>query len=164
MARRKQKNIIAPDIDSFSEVLRAKGLRATSQRIAVHRAMLELGHASADEIASKIAEHQLASFRAGMFTSGKTITVASVYNILSQLTELGIYSQRLSANSKMYYDITVGRHLHLYDRVNHEFIDIYDDELLDTVAAMLKKRRFAGYRVDDIDIGIICHPTRKKKL
>ena len=66
--------------NNFTSVLKRYSLKATPQRLAVHKAMQELGHASADMVAQKIEN------------DGNTkITVASVYNILSELAKLGIY-------------------------------------------------------------------------
>ena len=59
------------DIDQFVAKLKKHSLKATPQRIAVHKAMIRLGHASADMVAGEIAREGEAS-----------ITVASVYNIL----------------------------------------------------------------------------------
>ena len=62
----------APDMESFRSILKSKGLKATPQRIAVHAAMLALGHASADLVYEHIKKEGTAE-----------VTVASVYNILS---------------------------------------------------------------------------------
>ena len=40
--------------------------------------------------------------------------------------------------------------------------DIIDEELTMTVETALKKRRFKGFRVDGIDIQILCHPSHRK--
>ena len=82
-------------IDAFKKVLKDKGLKATPQRVAVHEAMISLGHASADQVGQHIAQN-----------SPVKITVSSVYNILTQMSGLGIYAQRMSANNKMYFDVT----------------------------------------------------------
>ncbi len=139
-------------IGQFQSRLKARGLKATPQRISVHQAMLELGHASADSVCQWIAGH-----------SETKVTVASVYNILTQLTLLGFYRHRLSSNNKMYFDINTSTHIHLYDSVNGEYKDIVDDELQGIAESFLKKRRFRGYKVDYIDIQFVCHPTRKPK-
>lgn len=139
-----------PSVETFKKLLKAKGLKATTQRVAVHQAMMELGHASADMVCAKISG------------TGAKVTVASVYNILTQLALLGIYKHRLSSNNKMYFDVNNFRHIHLYDVYNHEYRDVMDEDLIETVEAALKKRRFKGYKVDNIDIQIICHPSHKK--
>lgn len=141
----------APDLIRFKDILKEKGLKATPQRLAVHDAMLKLGHASADMVAEQ------------MESAGFTrITIASVYNILSTLADLRVYSRRMSSNNKMYFDVNTFKHLHLYDRTCNEYRDVLDDELVGLVESRLKGRRFRGYTVDHVDIQIVCHPTRRK--
>ena len=122
-------------LEEFRTQLRRHNLKATRQRLAVHEVMMELGHASAD-----IVREQLES-------RGSKVTVASVYNILSQLADLRIYSRRLSATNKMF---------------NHTFRDIMDDELQSLVSAHMKRRKFRGYTIEDIDIQLIARPTGRK--
>ena len=141
----------APDLIRFKDILKEKGLKAPPQRLAVHEAMLKLGHASADMVAEQ------------MESAGFTrITIASVYNILSTLADLRVYSRRMSSNNKMYFDVNTFKHLHLYDRTCNEYRDVLDDELVGLVESRLKGRRFRGYTVDHVDIQIVCHPTRRK--
>lgn len=141
----------APDLIRFKDILKEKGLKATPQRLAVHEAMLKLGHASADMVAEQ------------MESAGFTrITIASVYNILSTLADLRVYSRRMSSNNKMYFDVNTFKHLHLYDRTCNEYRDVLDDELVGLVESRLKGRRFRGYTIDHVDIQIVCHPTRRK--
>ena len=137
--------------DSFTAILRRHSLKATPQRIAVHKAMQKLGHASADMVAQEIEN------------DGNTkITVASVYNILSEFANLGIYQHRLSANNKMFFDFNTFDHAHFYDIENNTFRDISEDRLINELMEKLSKKRFKGYKVDYIDIQIVGHPTKKK--
>lgn len=139
------------NIETFKSMLKKHALKATPQRIAVHEAMLKLGHASADMVTEEIRK------------SGTTrVTVASVYNILSNLALIGIYDHRMSSNNKMYFDVNTFRHLHIYDCENHSFRDILDEDLMELVEKHLKGRRFKGYRIEHIDIQLIVRPTRKK--
>ncbi|MBQ6043997.1 MAG: transcriptional repressor [Bacteroidales bacterium] len=138
-------------MDRFKSVLKRHSLKATPQRLAVHEAMLSLGHASADQVCELLDSK-----------GGTRVTVASVYNILTQMTLLGIYTHRFSANNKMYFDVNGFKHLHLYDTVNNEFKDVMDDELLERVESRIKSKRYRGYKVDGVDIQIICHPTTRK--
>ncbi len=141
----------APSVDEFRTMLKRRGLKATRQRIAVHEAMSALGHASADMVCMEIERR-----------GGGSVTVASVYNILSQLADIKIYGRRMSANNKMYFDVNTARHLHLYDRENNSFRDVTDEDLTDLVMSKLKRRKFKGYTIEDIDIQFICRPTKRK--
>ncbi len=147
----KDKTPKTKDITWFRSALRKHSLKATPQRIAVYEAMLKLGHASADMVAEEIAN-------AGEIK----ITVASVYNILTQLTMLGICRHRMSSNNKMYFDVNTYRHIHLYDAENHEYRDIVDDELMELIESHLGKKKFRGFKIEDIDIQLVCRPTKRK--
>lgn len=141
-----------PTTDEFRTRLKRHGLKATRQRLEVHEAMRTLGHASADMVSEEIGRR-----------GNVKVTVASVYNILSQLADLRIYNRRLSGNNKMYFDVNNFRHIHLYDRENHYYRDVFDEELMDLVQTHLKRRKFRGFTVEDIDIQLIARPTRKSK-
>ena len=139
----------APGIEEFKKLLKKHSLKSTQQRLAVHNAMLKLGHASADMVTEEIS------------SQGTTnVTVASVYNILSQIALLGIYDHRMSANNKMYFDVNTFRHIHLYDYVNNTFKDVIDDDFMDNLDAYFAKKKFKGYRVECVDVQIVCRPSR----
>lgn len=140
-----------PNIEEFKTVLKKHALKATPQRIAVHEAMIHLGHASADMVTERIKEQGTAK-----------VTVASVYNILTQMAMLGIYHYRLSTNNKMYFDVNTFKHIHMYDQDNHVFKDVIDDELIAIIESHLGRKRFRGYRIEGIDIQLMGRPTRKK--
>ena len=137
-------------MQEFKTMLRRRNLKATRQRLCVHEVMMGLYHASADMVAEELARR------------GSRVTVASVYNILSQLADEHIYTRRLSATSKMFFDVVNDHHIHLYDRENHLYRDVVDEELQEMVATHLKRRRFKGYTIEDIDIQFIVRPTNRK--
>lgn len=140
------------DIRDFKSNLRRRGMKATPQRVAVHEAMLKLGHASADMIAEEIAKAGTAK-----------VTAASVYNTLSTLSLLGIYSRRLSSTNRMFFDVNTFEHIHVYDCENNSYRDLVDDDLLALVNSRLGHRRFRGYTVEGIDVQIVVRPTRKAR-
>ena len=139
--------------DFFKTILKKHGLKATPQRLAVHDAMMKLGHASADMVTEHIKKEGVAN-----------VTVASVYNILTNLALLGVYDHRMSSNNKMYFDVNTFKHMHLYDYENHVYKDVIDDELIALVEKHLGKRRFRGYKIEHIDIQLIGRPSRKKTV
>ena len=140
-----------PTIEEFKQILKKHSLKATPQRLAVHEAMISLGHASADMVTEAIE-----------MKATTKVTVASVYNILTNLAMLGIYHYRMSSNNKMYFDVNTFEHIHLYDKENHVFRDVIDEELLNLVNSHLARKRFKGYKVESIDVQIVGRPTRKR--
>ena len=140
-----------PNIEEFKVILKKHQLKATPQRLAVHEAMMELGHACADMVTEAIKEKATAK-----------VTVASVYNILTHMAMLGIYHYRLSTNNKMYFDVNTFKHIHFYDKENHTYRDVIDDELISMIEAHLGRKRFKGYKLEGIDIQLIGRPNRKK--
>ena len=142
-----------PTIEEFKEILKKHSLKATPQRLAVHEAMIALGHACADMVTEEIQKQGKAK-----------VTVASVYNILSQLALLGIYHHRMSSNNKMYFDVNTFYHCHLYDQEHHTYKDVLDDDLIAMIHSHLGRKRFKGYKVEGIDIQIIGRPTKRKYI
>ena len=142
-----------PNIEEFKAILKKNSLKATPQRLAVHEVMMELGHASADMVTDAIKDKGSAK-----------VTLASVYNILTQMAMLGIYHYRMSSNNKMYFDVNTFKHLHFYDKDNHTFRDVVDDDLVSLIEAHLSRKRVKGYKIEGFDIQLIGRPTRKKYL
>ena len=142
-----------PNLEEFKAILKKHSLKATPQRLAVHEAMITLGHASADMVTEEIKEKSTAN-----------VTVASVYNILTQMASLGIYHHRLSSNNKMYFDVNTFKHIHFYDQANHAFRDVIDDELIMLIESHLSRKKVKGYKIEGFDIQLIGKPSRKKYL
>ena len=140
-----------PNLEEFKAILKKHSLKATPQRLAVHEAMMALGHASADMVTEAIKEKSTAK-----------VTVASVYNILTHMATLGVYHHRLSSNNKMYFDVNTFYHAHFYDKENHTFKDVMDDDLAAAIHSLLGRKRFKGYKVESIDIQIVGRPNKKK--
>ena len=140
-----------PNLEEFKAILKKHALKATPQRLAVHEAMMNLGHASADMVTDAIKEKETAK-----------VTVASVYNILTHMAMLGIYHYRLSSNNKMYFDVNTFKHIHFYDQTNHVFRDVVDDELVALIESHLSRKRVRGYKIEGFDIQLVGRPSRKK--
>ena len=140
-----------PTIEDFKAILKKHSLKATPQRLAVHEAMISLGHACADMVTEAIKEKNTAK-----------VTLASVYNILTHMAMLGVYNYRLSANNKMYFDVNTFKHIHFYDQDNHVFKDVVDDELVALIESHLSRKRVKGYKIESFDIQLVGRPTREK--
>ena len=138
-------------MQEFRTMLRRHNLKATRQRLAVHEVMMELVHASADMVREELVRRE-----------SLAVTVGSVYNILSQLADCHIYTRRLSAANKMFFDVVNSAHIHLYDRENNTYRDLVNDDLQDLVATHLRRRRFKGFTLEGVDIQFIARPTNRK--
>lgn len=146
-----RKHDTVPDLASFNRMLRFARMKSTPQRTAVHSAMMKLVHASAEEVVAHIA------------ASGEVkITRASVYRILAELADAGIYSRRLSSDTRQYFDAVPSRHVHLYNFMDGEFQDVADPELNSLIETAMKGHRFRGYKIDGVEISILCHPSRRR--
>lgn len=139
-------------MQKFKALLKQHNLKATPQRLAVHGAMLQLIHASADQVAQLIEQE-----------SELKVSVSSVYNILTQMAALGIYGRRLSIGNTMVFDVNAASHLHLYDPQNNIFKDIQDPDLMMDIEERIKKHRYRGFRVSSVEVNVICHPPKKRK-
>ena len=146
------KRSLQSDGKAFEDTLRKHNLKVTPQRIAVYEALVSLGHASADEVASHIAGQ-----------AKSKVSVASVYNILTQLTALNLCRNRLTMGGKMVFDITTRRHLHLYNTMEDSLIDYPDEELMRRIDELVAGKRFRGFKVEGIEVNILVHPTRHRK-
>ena len=142
---RKTKTI--PDEEKFRMMLKTHGLRATNARMSIHRAMMALEHASAEHVAEWLEKRH-----------DSAASVSSIYNILTQMATEGIYSWRLSADNKRYFDVCASSHTHLYDRKNGVYKNLSDDIVREAINDILKRHRFRGYTVEDIDVQVVCHP------
>ena len=140
-----------PNIEEYKAILKKHSLKATPQRLAVHEAMMSLGHACADMVTDAIKKQGTAK-----------VTLASVYNILTHMAMLGVYDYRLSSNNKMYFDVNTFKHIHFYDQDNHVFRDVVDDELIALIESHLSRKRVKGYKVEGFDIQLIGRPSKKK--
>ena len=135
-----------PDEERFRAMLRSHGMRATESRMAVHRAMMALEHACAEQVVDWLAEdHDVAA------------SVSSVYNVLQQMAVAGIYAYRMSADSKRYFDVCSHSHAHIYDRKNGVYRNLPDGPVREAINTSLRKHRINGYTIEDVDVLVVCH-------
>ena len=137
-------------MEKFLALLKKHNLKATPQRLAVHEAMTALGHADADAVKQWLTEN-----------SSTKVTVASIYNILHQMAELGIYSVCISADNKMYFDVTTAPHFHMYDAKNKLLRDVSDKGLQEKIFGMMGQRRFKGYSIERVEVLFVVKPRKR---
>jgi Fur family ferric uptake transcriptional regulator len=121
-----------------SELLRQRGLRVTAQRLAVLRAISDVPHATADDVAETV-RVEIGS-----------ISVQAVYDALGVLTEKGLLRRIQPAGSPARYEDRVGdNHHHLICRVCDRMVDV-DCAVGDTPC--LTAAEDFGYAIDEAEV------------
>ncbi|MEU5548406.1 MULTISPECIES: Fur family transcriptional regulator [unclassified Micromonospora] len=119
---------------SLAELLRARGLRLTAQRQLILQAVLDLGHATPEQVHTAVRE----------VAAGVNIT--TIYRTLELLERLGLVTHtHLSHGSPTYHAAGEDQHVHLVCR-ECGAIDEMEPELLRPLADQLATER--GFRVD----------------
>ena len=129
-------------MERIKQLLQAKGLKVTTQRIIVYQVMERLRHATADSVAKEV--------RAVV----PTITVATVYHILESLYQADLISRLDTRDGKIGYDITAKTHHHLFDGLKRRIQDYDDAGLTRVVREYLAAHPVAGFSVEDVAIWI----------
>src|SRR5919108_1535334 len=119
----------APDSDVLlTAALRGRGQRVTSQRVVIHRALLELGrHASAEQVLELVRERL------------PGISLPTVYATLDLFGELGLARRITAAGAPVLYDPRRDSHHHLLCRRCGQVEDI--EASVDVSAAIAAARR-----------------------
>lgn len=127
--------------------IKEAGLKMTPQRKAVYEAMMELRHATIDDIIERVQ------------SKNKEVTVSTIYRILDSFCAANILSFIYHPDTgKCYYDITVDEHHHLF---NGKSITDYDDpELSRLIREYLKNRNFTPEEIAKIQVQV----TLKKNV
>ncbi|GHJ15080.1 Fur family transcriptional regulator [Micromonospora sp. AKA38] len=121
---------------SLAELLRSRGLRLTAQRQLVLKAVLDLGHATPEQVHTAVRE----------VAAGVNIT--TIYRTLELLERLGLVTHtHLSHGSPTYHAAGEHEHVHLVCR-ECGAIDEISPEMLGPLADQL-----AGQRGFQVDIG-----------
>ena len=121
-----------------SELLRQRGMRVTAQRLAVLRAASAAPHATADVVAEQV-RRELGS-----------ISIQSVYDALTILTEKGLLRRLQPAGSPARYEARVGdNHHHLVCRSCGAVADV---DCAVGAAPCLSPSDAAGFVVDEAEV------------
>jgi Fur family ferric uptake transcriptional regulator len=119
---------------SLAELLRSRGLRLTAQRQLILEAVLDLGHATPEQVHTAVRE----------VAAGVNIT--TIYRTLELLERLGlVIHTHLSHGSPTYHAAGADQHVHLVCR-NCGTVHEMDPELLRPLADQLAADR--GFLVD----------------
>lgn len=119
---------------SLAELLRSRGLRLTAQRQLILEAVLELGHATPEQVHTAVRE----------VAAGVNIT--TIYRTLELLERLGLVRHtHLSHGSPTYHPAGADEHVHLVCR-SCGSVDEFDPQLLQPLAERLAAER--GFQLD----------------
>jgi Fur family ferric uptake transcriptional regulator len=121
-----------------SELLRQRGMRVTAQRLAVLRAASAAPHATADVVAEQV-RRELGS-----------ISIQSVYDALTILTEKGLLRRLQPAGSPARYEARVGdNHHHLVCRDCGRMVDV---DCAVGAAPCLTAAEDSGFEIDEAEV------------
>nr|MDT0660296.1 Fur family transcriptional regulator [Micromonospora sp. DSM 115978] len=119
---------------SLAELLHSRGLRLTAQRQLILEAVLELRHATPEQVLTAVRE----------VAAGVNIT--TIYRTLELLERLGLVRHtHLSHGSPTYHPAGEDQHVHLVCRSCGE-VDEFDPGLLEPLAGKLARDR--GFQLD----------------
>ena len=127
--------------------IKLAGLRITPQRKAVYEAMMELRHASIDEIIKKVQ------------SKDGEMTVSTIYRILNSFCTANLLSNIFNPDAgKSYYDITVAEHHHVFK--GEQVMDYMDDELTAMIRKYLKNKNFGSEKKEKVQVQIIINEPK----
>ncbi len=131
-------------IDKIRNALNSHGLKATPQRIAVYRAILQLkNHPDTDQIIAKVTEEN------------PTISGGTIYKTLDTFAEYNIISRIKTDSGRMRFDHITENHHHLYDKSTDRIVDYTDEKLNLMISDYFKKKSIKGFKPTDIKLQII---------
>jgi len=106
------------DIDAL-KVLKEAKLRPTKQRVTLISNIYKYGnrHVNAESLHKEILD------------TGDKVSLATVYNTLHNLTNLGFLRQVKVNSSQNYFDTNITAHHHFFDQSNNSLIDIDKDTI-----------------------------------
>ena len=106
------------DIDAL-KVLKEAKLRPTKQRVTLISNIYKYGnrHVNAESLHKEILD------------TGEKVSLATVYNTLHNLTNLGFLRQVKVNSSQNYFDTNITAHHHFFDQINNSLIDIDKDTI-----------------------------------
>jgi Fur family peroxide stress response transcriptional regulator len=129
--------------ENIIQRLKEKGLKATSQRIAVLQAVLSLNHPTIEQIIGHLKDEH------------PTIATGTVYKILDAFVDNGIIKRVKTDNDHMRFDGIMQLHHHLYSKDSNQIEDYFDDELNDILTKYFAERNIPNFDIDSIRVNLI---------
>lgn len=127
--------------------IKEAGLKLTPQRREAYEAMMQLRHATVEDIIERVQSRN------------KEVTVSTIYRILDSFCSANILSFIYHPDTgKCYYDITVAEHHHLFDGTTID--DFADSELSRLIREYLERKNFSVEEIGKIQVQV----TLKKNV
>lgn len=127
--------------------IKEAGLKLTPQRREVYEAMMQLRHATVEDIIERVQSRN------------KEVTVSTIYRILDSFCSANILSFIYHPDTgRCYYDITVAEHHHLFDGTTID--DFADSELSRLIREYLERKNFSVEEIGKIQVQV----TLKKNV
>lgn len=122
------------------EMLRKAGLRPTQQRMGLIKILFESGnrHITAEELHGEAMKMRI------------PVSLATVYNTLNQLVDIGLLREVPSAGQKSFFDTNTLEHHHFWVKDNETLIDIPKEEIMFSNLPQPP----AGMEVDRVEVTI----------
>ena len=121
-------------LEDFNELLRARGLKITQQRLVIFRALQEShGHLTAEQVHGAVAKEN------------PTLSLSTVYATLETLVEIGALAEITMDDGKKLFDRTTSAHHHFVDIDTGAVSDLEDS---DAIKLDLKSLARKGYVIE----------------
>lgn len=116
------------------------GIKTTPQRIAVYQALHELGHATAEQITSRV------------HATLPSVTVGTIYNALECLWDNGLISKIHTQGNKMLFDISTHDHHHIFCEDTGMVVDFGDERLTEIIRNYVKESDTPHFDLTKINV------------
>jgi Fur family iron response transcriptional regulator len=122
----------------IEEILQSAGLRLTRQRLVLGALLFGKGprHLTAEMLYEEAIQ------------ANASLSLATVYNTLNQLTDVGLLRQVRVGGAKAYFDTNVTSHHHFYIESSHVLVDVSHSEIVLRDLQDLPE----GYEISRVDI------------
>ncbi|MDR3286597.1 MAG: transcriptional repressor [Prevotellaceae bacterium] len=138
-------------IESIKTLFVSRKMKVTLQRIAVYQAMETLMHAFPEDVITEVRK------------THPTITIGTIYNVLESLVENKLLTKVMTTDSKMYFDIRVDEHHHLYSLSDGRIEDFDDTFLTEMIRDYLHKKNPDNFEVEKIHVQLLGNFKDKNK-
>ncbi|MDD2595741.1 MAG: transcriptional repressor [Bacteroidales bacterium] len=118
------------------------GLKVTPQRRLVLSTMKELGHATIDELISRIQ------------AKNPEVTISTIYRIIDSFCSSKLLSRFTQPDGKVMLDINTSEHIHIFND-NANVADYIDSDLIELIKQRLVRQIGKDEIIDKISVQII---------